>query len=83
MKKINLTVNGQKIEVSINLTLNDILLEYFTVSSEFIVQINSRINIFDFKKIRLEENDVIEVISYPNATISDALEKEFIRKNNI
>ncbi len=82
MDKIKLTINGQEVEISNGLTIKDVLVKYFTVESEFVVQKNSSISLLDFNKIRVEENDILEVISYLEGKIADNVQNESHRQKN-
>jgi len=80
MKKISLTINGKKVEVPSGQTIKDVLLKYFTDESEFVVKRNSSIIIFDFNRIPVEENDVIEVISYNKKIIAKSAQNGLKQK---
>lgn len=64
MEKIKITVNGQTTEVFQNSNLLEVLNTLFSKDSEFVVEKNSQIIKGCFDRIKLEENDILNVVSY-------------------
>lgn len=64
MEKINVVVNGKTLELAGDIKLSDILLDYFSHNAEFVIQRNFQLISFGFNSIKIEDNDILEIISY-------------------
>lgn len=58
-------VNGLKIPILENQTINDVIEKFFDMRCEFIVNKNSKpIPSHRYRLCRVKENDIIQIISY-------------------
>lgn len=61
----NITVNGLKMPISKNSTIEDLLEKFFDMRCEFIVKRNSKAVAEQvFRQCKIKENDILQVVAY-------------------
>ncbi|MEI8389543.1 MAG: hypothetical protein WCG23_06615 [bacterium] len=64
MEKIKIIINGIQKDVFQNSNLLEILNTLFAPNSEFVVEKNSQIITDFFDSVKIEENDILNIVSY-------------------